>query len=177
MGVSLLAAMACDEDDSQPERTPEPSATVVASAEASAAPSQTVSPIATPPSGATGVIEGSLSYPAGALHPKLAACAHAVATSDVYCTAERITDERFTYGVGYRLRVPPGTYLVYLSVPLADGTEFRGWWSEFAACGIVPPCDRSRNAILEVTVTEGDVITDINPEDWYTQNPWQEPAR
>lgn len=166
IAVLLAGTTACDAGNENAPSGSSPSALPSKSGlTGSASPSESL-----PSPDPAGRIEGSLSYPSQALPPDLIACAQDVGTGEAFCTHERMNDVRFKYGIGYQIRVPPGTYHVYLSVPETAGPNYRGWWTEYARCGIAPPCDRSENDILDVVVQAGEVVTGVDPEDWYTRN-------
>jgi len=109
----------------------------------------------------TSIIEGSLSYPSEGIPPNLKTCAENITTKQNYCTTQQIKDKKFQYGIGYRLEVPIGEYNVYSQV----GTEYKAYYSEFVTCGLKQDCPSHKS--IKVTVTAGQVTTQINPGDWY----------
>jgi hypothetical protein len=117
----------------------------------------------------TGVIEGSLGYPASGIPPDLYVCAINVSTDQEFCTHERLTDPRFLYDVGYELTVPAGSYQVYATLP--NGLA-RGYYTELAKCGGGPECQS--HDILTVTVAPDKRLTQVDPIDFY--GPWQPTA-
>jgi len=113
-----------------------------------------------------GVIMGSLSYPSEFM-PNLETCAINVQTDESYCTYQMIQGPNFTYGYGYQIEVPPGSYHVYSKIN--DQYELqRAYYSKFITCGGEYTC--TDHTPITVTVQVGETIRNIDPGDWYTQN-------
>jgi len=131
--------------------------------------------------GKMGTISGSVSYPSDVIPDGLAVCAENISTKEQVCTGgfnmlEETGDgfikhERFTYGIGYQLAVPAGTYLVFAQVP-GFGEDFRAYYSEFVLFCMdefVPDdlvnCDD--HSPIELEIKNGDVVEHVDPGDWY----------
>ncbi len=114
-----------------------------------------------------GSIEGSLSYPSHGI-PDMQICAENIQTKVSYCTEEHITDSKYQYGVGYKLDLPTGEFVVYASLLEIWGeitAEYKAYYSESSLCGHVEGC--GSNEPLVVKVISGETQSDINPDDWY----------
>jgi LysM repeat protein len=106
-------------------------------------------------SASTGLITGDLSYPSE----------HIPALTII---ATRIDNGKNTYyslqtadgQSSYTLRVDPGVYQV-----VAYAGDFAGGYTEYVACGLGINC--GDHALLPVLVQAGDILSDINPGDWY----------
>ncbi len=110
------------------------------------------------PTADSGVIEGSLSYPSEVVLPQRV-CATNVLTQQQFCTDEQVHDDlRYAYGVGYRLQVPAGTYVV---VSRGKGNVYE---ARYLGCAIPEEC--SANAPVPVTVPAGVVVSGIDPQEW-----------
>jgi hypothetical protein len=103
----------------------------------------------------TGLITGYLSFPSE----------HIPALTIV---ATRIDNGKNTYyslqtadgQSSYALRVDPGIYQV-----VAYAGDYAGGYTEYVACGLENYC--GDHALLPVLVQAGDMLSDINPGDWY----------
>jgi|GEM_PF-2044312 len=119
----------------------------------------------------TGIIEGSLGYPSESIPDAMKVCAENVKTKEITCTAEQIRNRKYSSGVGYKLKVPAGTYQIFASLTDPNGLgssyapDYRAYYSDFVTCGLVYGCP-SHNPI-NVTVSEGQTISKIDPVDWY----------
>ena len=113
--------------------------------------------------GFSSIIEGSLGYPSDFIPSDMEVCAENAQTGKNYCTENHIKDEKYTYGKGYKVKVPPGDYFIYAS--LFSWENYKAYYSEFITCGLSVEC-LSHKPIL-VSVKKGDIVTDINPMDWY----------
>lgn len=130
-----------------------------------------VSPTATPvPVGptavleVTGTIEGPVSYPAGGVPNDLRVCADNLQTGQTVCAGGLLHEPRFPKGVGYRLRVPAGSYQVYAISPSFD-PNFRAYYSRFVTCGYREDC--TDHTPIPVSVGAGAAATGIEPGDFY----------
>lgn len=130
----------------------------------------TITPQSTPtptnPQQQTGTIEGSLSFPSEGIPVNMQVCAEDSNTQQNYCTNEHFNDNKYTYGVGYKIEVPSGSYFVYAQVP-NFGNGYRAYYNEFVTCGLSVNCQSHEN--IEVNVSAGQTITGIDPQDWYNQ--------
>lgn len=113
----------------------------------------------------TGIITGSISYPGEQIPADLIVCANNINTLQQTCTSEHISSDNFTYGVGYELELPPGDYEVYAM--LTQQNQTKAYYSEFVTCGLQANCS-SHDPII-VSVESDQIITNINPGDWYAQ--------
>lgn len=120
-----------------------------------------LSPVPAPT--ASGILEGSLGYPSD-LIPRLVVCADNLVSGDRYCTDTRLESDRYTYGVGYRLEVPAGTYHVF-----ARESQLHAYYSPAVACGLKLDC--TDHQPLSVTVLAGQTTTGIDPIDWFGNTP------
>jgi len=114
----------------------------------------------------TGLITGSLSYPSEKIPEDLKICAKNVASEKETCTNEHINGGGFTYGIGYELRVAPGTYTVFTYIP--GNEEFKGFYTERAICE-GNECNNHNLKILEVDVQAGKTLNNIDTVDWYVE--------
>lgn len=122
----------------------------------------------------TGIIEGSLSYPSDYIPKELKTCAKNQTTNKEYCTQNRIYDKKYnpnesTVGAGYKIEVPTGDYQVYSFLP--DSPDWKAYYSNYVVCidsGLYENCN-SHDAIT-VNVLTNQVISNINPGDWYNFN-------
>ena len=110
----------------------------------------------------TGTIEGSMSFPGEGVPDYIEVCAENQDTKEVFCTTERIQNPKYTYGIGYMLDVPPGTYLVYALDP---NKNYKAYYSEFVTCGLSVDC--SSHTPIPVEVKAGITTSEVDPQDWY----------
>lgn len=115
---------------------------------------------------AKGIIEGSLSYPSEEIPENMAVCAESDATDQTICTNKKITDKKYTYGKGYTLEVPAGSYFVYAKIP---DREYYAYYSEFVTCGLLASC--TNHTPIEVEVKANQTVSKIDPQDWYNIQP------
>ena len=117
-----------------------------------------------------GIIEGSLSYPSEFI-PEMKICAESSKSGETICTTDQIKNNKYAYGVGYRLEVPAGAYQVYAMLLNsknigADAFEnYRAYYSDFVLCGLSYGCPS--HAPISVTVKAGEAVSKIDPIDWY----------
>jgi len=115
----------------------------------------------------TVTVEGSLSYPGSYIPQDMQICAQDLNNTDnLVCTKEQVMDKKYTYGVGYKLELTPGSYNVYATVPAWTG--YKSYYDDFVTCGLKYGC-ASHNPI-EVKVESGKNLTGIDPIDWYKQS-------
>jgi hypothetical protein len=118
-----------------------------------------------------GIIEGSLSYPSDFIPPDMTICAENVTTRQQFCTNRQIKAKKYTYGVGYKLTLPPGQYhlFAWLPDPAKYGAGYpkgyRAYYSEFVKCGQRADCPSHQPIV--VTVVSGQAVTGVDPQDWY----------
>ncbi len=113
-----------------------------------------------------GFLEGSLSYPSEQIPSELTVCAENSQTKKVYCTGEKINSQKYTYGLGYKLSVPPGNYLIYSQMPQES---YKAYYSDFVTCGLSINC-KSHNPI-PVEVKNNETSDKVDPQDWYNIEP------
>jgi hypothetical protein len=110
----------------------------------------------TPDVGLPGYIRGHLSYPSEYL-PAQRIIAYRVATMEV--EADVATEQ----GQGeYELSVAAGDYFVVAYT--LDGGLAAGY-SQAVPCGLLASC--ADHSLIPVHVEAGEVVEDINPQDWY----------
>ncbi len=124
-----------------------------------------------------GTIEGSLNYPSEFI-PPLEVCAENISTKEEFCSYERIGDEKYMYGIGYKLEVPEGDYQVFarLYQPEENMDEmigYKAYYSEFVTCGLEYDCPSHNPNVVKVT--SGETVSDIDPHDWYAGTDSDEP--
>ncbi len=107
----------------------------------------------------SGTIEGSLGYPSDFIPIYMKVCAEKIGTKELYCTGAHIKDSKYRYGEGYKINLPPGDYYVF-----ATFQGDKAYYSDFVTCGFKTDC--SHNPI-KVTVIAGEIIGDVDPQDWY----------
>ena len=111
----------------------------------------------------SGTITGSVSFPSEVI-PDMEVCAENVNSDQEICTTEILEEVSYTFGKGYRLDVPAGTYTVYAKLP---NDSYKAYYNEFVTCGLMASCTSHEPIPVEVEV--GDIITGIDPQDWYNQ--------
>ena len=156
--VFLVAtfALACDDAD---ESVPNVPSLTIPPQTHTRIPAE-LSPTSSAP--AVGIVEGSITYPGSAIPKELIVCATNLDSPEDTCTANRISDPRFTIALGYRLALPPGTYEVYAALP--GRSDLRGYYTEYVRCGGRPPCeDHTR---IQISLSGGQTITGVDPTDW-----------
>jgi hypothetical protein len=115
----------------------------------------------------SGTIEGSLGYPSEGIPADMKVCAENIKTKEQYCTSTHIENSKYKYGKGYKINLPPGDYYVFATL-LSLG-DYKAYYSEFVTCGIKVGC--SSHDPIKVTVADGEIIENIDPQDWYKTNP------
>lgn len=110
-----------------------------------------------------GIIEGSLGYPSEGIPSDMKVCAENIATKRTYCTEEHRKDTKYTYGEGYQIEIPSGDYYVYATLP--SWKNYKAYYSDFVICGLSVDCS-SHKPIL-VQVKSGQIVSGIDPQDWY----------
>ncbi len=113
----------------------------------------------------SGIIKGTMNNPSP-IYDGLKTCALDINTKEEYCTNEyvdiNIRDD--IYITEYSIQVPSGSYYVFT----VDQKGRKGYYSEFAVCGLKAECKSSTDLII-VEVKPGEVVENINPLDWYTK--------
>ena len=115
-----------------------------------------------------GTIEGSLGYPSDYI-PVMGICAINEKTEEAFCSYEMLEDDEYTYGLGYEIEVPTGTYNVYAQ--LVDtgeeevDTKYKAYYSKFVTCGMSVECESHK--AIDVKVKGGETENNIDPQDWY----------
>lgn len=130
-----------------------------------------ITPMPTPtpsPKLQTGIIEGSLGFPSEGIPENMVICAENTQTKENFCVSQHLKDSKYTYGIGYKIELPAGIYLVYATIP--DYKEgYRAYYSEFVTCGLSINC--SSHEPIVVSVSSEQTVTGIDPIDWYVQTP------
>jgi hypothetical protein len=173
--ISILALSTIVCNLTTPQQPPtlavDPASTIVAAASATAE-AQATSTLETtstpapdagidvPPFPKTGTITGQLSYPADSM-PAMRIAAFTVGTGEVSymdTTAGQST---------YSFELPAGTYHI-VAYSIASGAFPGGvpsGYTRAVLCGLAPEC--ADHTLIEVTVTAGEILRDVNPGDAY----------
>ena len=120
---------------------------------------------------ATGVIEGSLSYPSDFIPPDMTVCAENLVTQQIYSTNRHLKGKKYRYKTGYKLTVPPGDYHVYAYLPdpakygAGYPRDYRAYYSQFVRCGMHADCLDHKPIVVKVK--NGRTASGIDPMDWY----------
>lgn len=149
MVVAVLVLSACNTGAGEPGLSAEESAAATVTA-------------MTGENGGEGTITGMLSYPSEFVPPQR------VVAFDV-TDITRYYSVELSEGGTYSIDVPVGTYVVlsYLIDPVSLGVDpgLFAAYSKFVECGLSVDCED--HGLLPVTVGVDEVLTDINPGDWY----------
>ncbi len=130
------------------------------------------------PSKQAAIIRGELSYPSEGIPPEMVVCAENLKTATVLCKG---TDDRNRQSdLRYELEVPPGSYFIFATLPYdAEDNKalppsqrmYRAYYSEYVKCMKVDenrnPDECSSHIPIRVTVRAGQVVSGIDPGDWY----------
>ena len=103
----------------------------------------------------TGLITGDLSFPSEHI-PALTIIATRIDNGKNTFYSTQTVDGQFSYA----LRVDPGVYQV-----VAYAGNYAGGYTEYVTCGLGANC--GDHDLLPVLVQAGDVLSNINPGDWY----------
>jgi LysM repeat protein len=103
----------------------------------------------------TGLITGDLSYPSEHI-PALTIIATRIDNGKNTYYSIQTADGQSSYA----MRVDPGVYQV-----VAYAGDYAAGYTEYVACGLGNNC--GDHALLPVLVQTGDVLSNINPGDWY----------
>jgi len=114
-----------------------------------------------------GTIEGSLGYPSEEIPEDIRVCARNVKTQKEYCTKNHVRNEKYKYGVGYKVKVPAGNYYLIASRSQFESEEslFRGHYTEYVTCGLKEECDSHES--VQVGVEGGEVVSNVDMLDWF----------
>lgn len=121
----------------------------------------------TPNQESNGIIEGSLSFPSEGIPEDMTVCAVNQETNKHYCTQEQIENQKYKYGKGFLLEVPPGDYVVYAQT--ASLGDYKAYYSDFVECGLSVDC--SSHEVIIVRVKPGTIESGVDPQDWYNIEP------
>jgi hypothetical protein len=118
---------------------------------------------------AKGTIEGSLGYPSEGI-PSMEICAEETKSKKLTCTEKVLSNKKYTYGKGYQLEVPAGTYRVFAKLSASAKTggdldNYKAYYSQFVTCGMNADC--LSHFPIDVEVKSGETKTKIDPIDWY----------
>jgi hypothetical protein len=130
------------------------------------------------PTGRIAVIKGELSYPSEGIPPELVVCAEDLRTASVTC--QRTNDRDRRYDLTFELRVPPGSYFIFTTLPYdaednkgssPSQRRYRAYYSEYVRC---VRREEGRGAEIcsshepvRVSVRAGQVVSGVDPGDWY----------
>lgn len=109
-----------------------------------------------------GYFEGSLSYPSEGIPDEMIVCADNIELAETFCTYNKIKNQKYLYGVGYKLPVKAGTYNVYARVG-----SITGLYSNYVTCGMSASC--TDHTSVNVDISPGQTVKDIDLMDWYHQ--------
>ena len=112
-----------------------------------------------------GTIEGSLGYPSEGIPDDLEVCAEHIVREEKYCTLTHIKNDKYKYGVGYKINVPAGAYYVFA---IRKGGDERAYYSKFVTCGLKADCPSHEP--IKVIVKAKRVVKNVDPQDWYNNN-------
>ena len=122
--------------------------------------------------GNRGIIQGELSFPSDFL-PGQKVCAKNLDTQKVSCIETRQSQQR------YSLEVNSGRYVVYAQacnqsyrtdVVCRDGyLPRKAFYNAYVRCGMTAQCVRAGYRTVPFQVTPGEVVSNINPQDWYSR--------
>lgn len=121
-----------------------------------------------------GTIEGSLTYPADVI-PAMTVYAEDITTGKTYSSDIQINDSAYTYGVGYKIEVPAGSYYVYGTLKEQMGgitTSKKAYYNEYVACILSNKftdvsCEGKDTAKKTVVVKSDETTNDIGVGDWW----------
>ena len=119
-----------------------------------------------------GTITGSLGYPSEGI-PPMGVCAETVDQKELYCTYSLLSGSEYTYGQGYALQVPPGTYRVFAhlvtdtNAKIGYTNEARAYYSHYVLCGMSIGC--ADHQPVAVAVKASEQVKKIDPIDWINQ--------
>ncbi|MDQ3018295.1 MAG: hypothetical protein M3Q64_00255, partial [bacterium] len=76
-------------------------------------------------------------------------------------------DKKYTYGRGYLITVPEGSYTVYATLGQnpRDPNAYRAFYSEYVKCGVKASCTNHTPIIVQVNHSQ--TTSGIDPQDWY----------
>lgn len=111
----------------------------------------------------SGKITGSLSFPSETIPENMVVCAKNLQSGEEICTDAHIEGDQFTYGRGYELEVPTGTYEVFAYLPLDPNR--KAYYNEFVTCGLSIDCESHEP--IPVAVSAGQSVEGVDPQDWY----------
>ena len=106
-------------------------------------------------SASTGLITGNLSFPSEHI-PALTIIATRIDNGKNTYYSIQTADGQSSYA----LRLDPGVYQI-----VAYAGDYAGGYTEYVTCGLGANC--SDHDLLPVLVQAGDVLSNINPGDWY----------
>ncbi len=115
-----------------------------------------------------GIIEGSLTYPSQGIPTDIQIVAEDITTGKTFQTTDQITDTKYTYGKGFKLTVPIGSYYVYGTHQGFNGTDGKQWkayYNQFVVCGMSVDCKDYTKVIVKVEAEK--TTAPIMVGDWY----------
>ncbi len=129
-------------------------------------------PRETDPEAQWGTITGSLGYPSEGI-PPMGVCAETIDQKELYCTYAMLTGSAYTYGQGYELKAPSGTYRVFAHLVTETNAkvgytdEYKAYYSQYVFCGMGIECvDHSP---ITITVKAREHTSVVDPVDWNNQ--------
>jgi hypothetical protein len=115
-----------------------------------------------------GRIEGTTTYPSEYI-PTQIVCAEPVGGGSEICVEVAGADPT-VLTPSWGLDVPAGEYYVssHMKDPSEMGSDFgeyRAYYTQYVLCGLEASCTDHTKAV--VNVPSGEMVSDINPHDWY----------
>lgn len=114
-----------------------------------------------------GYIEGSLSFPSEGIPDNLMVCTENEKGSSCGTFYERLEGEDYTYGLGYKVEVPVGSYKVFSKTDVSSFDPMIGGYTNYVECGMLPECDNHK--MIMVNVIEGETVSGIDLEDFQAE--------
>ena len=114
------------------------------------------------PAQRTGIIEGSITFPASEIPDGLTVVAEEVDTGQEYKTQEVLYSTIYRFGVGFLIRVPPGNYHIYAVDP--DFDDFRAYYDEHLKSDFT--LDSLEKIV--VSIQDGQHVDNIIVGNWWT---------
>ena len=109
-----------------------------------------------------GTIEGSITFPSDFIPDGFTVVVEDVATGQEYRTDQVIYDSKYRFGVGFVIKVPPGSYYVYAVEPAID---FKAYYDEFMQSDF----EIDSYEKIVVPIAEGQHVDDLLVGNWWRQ--------
>jgi hypothetical protein len=109
----------------------------------------------------TATLEGSITFPSSHIPPGFVVVAEDVVTGQEYKTNKVLTGSKYKFGVGFKIKVPPGDYHIFATEPNAP--TFKAYYDEYMQREFT---GTDYGKIL-VSVVKGDLVDDILVGNWW----------